>query len=354
MSALPNSAYLDQGILVSDVHELRLHYMQSVQFKLAVVSLLPTDIIYAIVGFRYTIVRVNRLLRCGRLNEAISRIQSITAYPNVFRVATLVFYILLSVHWNACFYFQISVWAGLGTDTWVYSGSGGDLMLDYSYCFYWSTMMLTTIAEMPKPVQDYQFVIMTSLYLIGILVIASILGNVGNAISKVKADRTEFQQRRDAVKRCMAFHKVSADLESKVIKWFDYLWNNSQSMDSDSVLEELPGSFQLEICMNVHENTLKRVAIFQECERGLLAQLVLKLRLVVFGPGDYICRKGDIGKEMYILKKGKLAVVADDGHTVFATLQEGTVFGEISLLNIAGQFSLIQSKDRSIDRLIIR
>jgi len=74
----------------------------------------------------------------------------------------------------------------------------------------------------------------------------------------------------------------------------------------------------------------------QECDRGLIAQLVLKLKLVVFGPGDYVCRKGDIGKEMYILKRGKLAVVADDGETVYAILHEGTVFGEISILNIAG------------------
>ena len=77
--------------------------------------------------------------------------------------------------------------------------------------------------------------------------------------------------------------------------------------------------------------------MFRDCERGLIAQLVLRLRPVVYGPGDYVCRKGDIGKEMYIMKKGKLAVVADDGVKVFAHLLEGTVFGEISLLNIAGE-----------------
>ena len=38
------------------------------------------------------------------------------------------------------------------------------------------------------------------------------------------------------------------------------------------------------------------------------------------------------------MKRGKLQVVADDSSTVFATLAPGTVFGEISILNIAGKF----------------
>ena len=39
---------------------------------------------------------------------------------------------------------------------------------------------------------------------------------------------------------------------------------------------------------------------------------------------------------MYIVKRGKLDVVSDDGKTVFVTLDAGSVFGEVSILNIAG------------------
>ena len=39
---------------------------------------------------------------------------------------------------------------------------------------------------------------------------------------------------------------------------------------------------------------------------------------------------------MYIVKRGKLSVVGDDGKTIFATLSDGSVFGELSILNITG------------------
>lgn len=48
-----------------------------------------------------------------------------------------------------------------------------------------------------------------------------------------------------------------------------------------------------EIAINVHLDTLKRVEIFQNTEAGFLCELVLRLRPVLFSPGDYICRKGE-------------------------------------------------------------
>lgn len=130
--------------------------------------------------------------------------------------------------------------------------------------------------------------------------------------------------------------KVDTELELRVIKWFDYLWNNGKAQDEREVLRYLPDKLKAEIAIQVHMDTLKKVRIFADCEAGLLIELVLKLQPQVFSPGDYICKKGDIGREMYIIKEGKLAVVADDGVKQFVVLGSGSYFGEISILNIKG------------------
>ena len=47
------------------------------------------------------------------------------------------------------------------------------------------------------------------------------------------------------------------------------------------MLAALPDKLKAEIAIQVHLDTLRQVRIFQDCEPGLLEELVLKLRLQV-------------------------------------------------------------------------
>uniref|UniRef100_A0AAY4C2U2 Cyclic nucleotide-binding domain-containing protein n=2 Tax=Denticeps clupeoides TaxID=299321 RepID=A0AAY4C2U2_9TELE len=340
MAVRARTGYLEQGLLVKDDKKLLAEYISSTQFKMDVISMVPTDILYLAWGLEYPEIRINKLLRINRMFEFFQRTETKVNFPNILRIGTLVMYIIIITHWNACIYYSFSKAIGFGADPWVYPSLDedefGELLTKYAFSLYWSTMTLTTIGEMPPPEHDSEFFFHTVDFLAGVFIFATIVGNVATMITNMNAARAKFQARIDNIKQYMHVRKVSKELENRVITYFDYMWNNNRAQDEQEVMRYLPAKLRAEIGINVHLETLKKVRIFADCEAGLLIELVLKLRAVIFSPGDYICRKGDIGREMYIIKDGKLAVVADDGITQFVVLGEGSYFGEISILNIKG------------------
>ena len=98
--------------------------------------------------------------------------------------------------------------------------------------------------------------------------------------------------RLDLVKTYMSIRRVPIQLQDRVIRWFDYLWLSKKSLDEEHTLSLLPDKLKAEIALHVHLDTLRQVEIFQNTEAGFLCELVLKLKPVLFSPGDYICRNG--------------------------------------------------------------
>uniref|UniRef100_A0A8D8QUC8 Cyclic nucleotide-gated cation channel alpha-3 n=1 Tax=Cacopsylla melanoneura TaxID=428564 RepID=A0A8D8QUC8_9HEMI len=328
------TGYLEDGVLQTDSTKLRDHYMNSTTFYIDCLCLLPLDFLYLSIGFN-SILRLFRLVKIYRFWAFMDRTERHTNYPNLFRSSSLIHYLLVIFHWNGCLYHIIYKNDGFGSRNWVYGDNDTtDVVKQYLQSYYWCTLALTTIGDLPRPRTkgEYFFVIVQLLF--GLLLFATVLGHVANIVTSVSAARKEFQAKLDGVKTYMRMRRVPNQLQVKVIKWFDYLWLTQKCSDEEKAVSCLPDKLKAEIAINVHLDTLKRVEIFQNTEAGFLCELVLRLRPVLFSPGDYICRKGEVGKEMYIVNRGRLQVVADNGKTVLATLRAGSYFGEISILNM--------------------
>ena len=330
------TGFIEDGELCIDKLKIAKQYMWSVQFKLDVLSILPTEVLLELQHYllKYAFdeatigtilrhdkrvsaaLRLNRLLRFGRLNEFRSVTETKTKYPTVFRMSNLLINILVGMHWNACIYFLTSNLIGFGHDKWVYPALTqpeqlanlsehelGNMLLthkldvQYIYCFWWSALTLTTVAEVPNPETYYQEIYMSVLLMTGVIILAITIGSAGDMVENANRRNLELQMKCDYAKSFLTQNKITGELEQRIKNYLDYLYITPDLQGGD-VLEILPYNLQKEIAMNVHIETLKRVKIFQDCEPGLLEELVTKLKLQIYSPGDYVCRKGDVGYEV--------------------------------------------------------
>ncbi|GAU93144.1 hypothetical protein RvY_05128-2 [Ramazzottius varieornatus] len=291
------SGFLENGIVLREPRRLWHKYRTSSKTKLDILSLLPTDICFIFTGYRvpYPIVRINRLFRMHRLSEFIYRAETRSSSPILIRIGVLIAILAILTHINGCLYYFISAQIGIGSDVWVYPATArwrtnttdhqqDTLWQKWSFCTYWSAMMLTSILpNMNNPTTTAEHIFHCAVILVGMLVFATIVARISRMILDINKKRDIFRSKEEGVKGYLQVHKVGADMDSRVTRWFNYIWSTKQDLDEESVLTLLPEKLRMEIARFVHISVLKQVKLFHELDEQFLEELVLKLRFQVHG-----------------------------------------------------------------------
>lgn len=187
------TGYLEDGVLQTDSSKLRQYYMNSTTFYIDCLCLLPLDFLYLSIGFN-SILRSFRLVKIYRFWAFMDRTERHTNYPNVFRSTALIHYLLVIFHWNGCLYHLIYKNSGFGSKNWVYhDAESDDVVKQYLQSFYWCTLALTTIGDLPRPRSKSEYVFVIAQLLFGLMLFATVLGHVANIVTSVSAARKEFQ-----------------------------------------------------------------------------------------------------------------------------------------------------------------
>ncbi len=78
-------------------------------------------------------------------------------------------------------------------------------------------------------------------------------------------------------------------------------------------------------------DVLKKVPLFKDGDMLFLEQVIMALQSRQVSAGEIIIKKGEIGRELYLIARGVVEVVDDVGN-VIKDLADGEIFGEIGLL----------------------
>ncbi|CAF0899419.1 unnamed protein product [Adineta ricciae] len=332
--------YLENGLWVTSFRLTAIRYFHSVRFIFDCLSLIPLDLFYFLFGFQ-AIFRLPRLLKLQSLTDFFRNcdrwVQSFFASVRLVRILALLLYVILSVHVYACIYFLFSNYErrhGVNNG-WVYKIENQPRMSAYSYSFYYCFKIASTIGNIPSPETGLEYVFVIIGYLFALFIFALLIGQIRDVFQSMNQRRSEYQNKVEQVMQYLKKFELPKTVQDRVRNWFQYNWEDRNTLeDDDTTLSFLPTTLQTELAISIHYDTLSKVQLFQDCERTFLHSLVLKLKPALFLPGDYICKKGEIGREMYIVNHGVLDVFIDDKR--IAGLEDGAVFGEISLLEVAG------------------
>ncbi|PIC37309.1 hypothetical protein B9Z55_015981 [Caenorhabditis nigoni] len=383
-------AFNYEGNEVRDTSKMLKNYKKSARAVYDVLCLFPLDFALFIWS-QASIIRIFRMIKIYRLYEFIILTQRRTDWPHFMKILFLTTACGILFHWNACVYFLFSLFEGLTEDDTNAFGfsyykvfdprfpscdalydescwypedddvldirderpkymhqmyqfwkdkydifSMGNFSREYSMTLYWSSLTITKCGQQPWPSRSPQNALEIFDTLIGVLVFATIIGGVGSVVTQMSQNVNTFREMMDGIKFYMNYRGVQWQIQERVLNCFLYLNSHNQLYEEDEILSSLPPRIQAKIASDLHAETLSHVLLFSKCEKRMIDELVLLVKQQVFSPNDYLCRKGELAQEMFIVKKGKLAIIDDETGIELDVLEEGCTFGELSVIHVPG------------------
>ena len=213
--------------------------MNSTTFYVDSLCLLPLDFLYLSLGYK-SILRIFRLVKVYQFWAFMDRTERHTNYPNLFRFFSLIHYLLVAYHWNACIFHLLhwdkgfggaacesdetntiistitdgSIEADLGEDSKLSSVTSSmndfscntawhprnylkitrdDSVMTYLVSYYWTILSMTTIGGLPQPGTKVEYLYVIFELVLGLILFATVLGYIANIVTNVSAARKDFQ-----------------------------------------------------------------------------------------------------------------------------------------------------------------
>lgn len=267
----------------------------------------------------FHLVRLSKLFRVGLGMRRLR--QRTIGNASGLRLLFFVYWLALSAHWIACGWLALR-----GID--LSKGIGEN----YIRALYWCVETLTTVGYgdiTPMNVTETIYAILVML--VGIGIYGFIIGNVASLLSNIDPVRTKYLEEMEGVNAFMRYRGIPPAMQRRVRDHYAYLWEQRMGYDEAAFLQRLPSSLAAEISLHLKREVIDRVPLFHDAGEAFVREVALRLRPMVFLPGDVIVRAGERGKEMYFISRGKAEARGADG-AILRTMSDGDFFGEIALV----------------------
>lgn len=283
--------------------------------------------------------RVLRLLRLAKLKKILMKIEDYIAsntLATLFVFARLLSVVFFIAHWTACWWFFIGYQdMAVSPVTWITKAKIENKSNSEQYitALYWAFTTMTTVGygDITAITVNEKIYAMFSM-IVACGVFAYTVGSIGSLVSKQNAMENAYREQVVAVNRYMRKKELPYDLQFRVRRYLEYVWENKKrnNLDEKQILKLLSEPLRDEIYAHIHGIVIKLCVIFNQYEAHFIAQVTRALEGETYAPGDTVIEEGEMSSKIYFIQNGKVDIFHHSTKSTFKELGPSEYFGEIA------------------------
>ncbi|XP_077978719.1 uncharacterized protein LOC144434138 [Glandiceps talaboti] len=332
---------------LTDFASIRKHYCCSFRFVLDLMAIVPIELLCFVQPagplrwHLFSFLRLNRIIKYWIVPNFFTKLEDdLDVDIGTIRFFKFFIYISLLSHWNACIWY-VSACHGKACT----AGSWAEFaditpetspFEEYVLALYWAaaTMSSTGYGDISAHTTLGRAIALAAM-LIGLLLYGYCLSSIAATLANADAPRVSFQEKLFAVQEFMRHHHLGTDLQRRVVNYLSLLFrrHRGEAMPGGKqLMHDMPIALQQDIAFEDAQATLGCVPLFKDCDPSFIRMLSLKTHAYLFTPGDIIVYQGDMGREMYFIRRGTCEVLSSDLSRVTSMIGPGQYFGEVGLI----------------------
>ncbi len=296
---------------------------------------LPYDIIIYSFDLHPAIALISmlRVFKLMQIFQMFSILREMTIIPKWIQIQILIIFSSVAIHWIACIWTIIHQTEPIE-----------DILTTHVTSFYWAVTTLTTIGYGDiTPHTNLGRIFTMMVMILGVGVYGIIIANVSNMISNANHYKEKSKQKINDLSYFMKHYDIPHRLQKTVFAYYEHLLKERLSDNDAQIIADLPPALQNDIRTYMNIKMIKPIDLFRKSTLFCLRDVATRLEQRFYPPGHDIIKIGEIGQEMYIIFHGTVEIFHKDG-SLIATLHDGQIFGEASLLKETTRNANVRSK----------
>ncbi|KAL4502425.1 hypothetical protein ABPG72_012012 [Tetrahymena utriculariae] len=310
--------------------------------------------------FLFKMVKVGDLIEKNR--EYFQIDDKYSSLTNLILLMTKIIYLC---HLFACFFYKIGRFSqSQGEQSWIDQLSDSNNQTLYINAIYYASVTITTVGYgdiTPKSYIEKTFIVIMAFICCANFGYA--MNQIGLIIQEYNEIKVQYRQNIAIINKYMKERDVNKLLQSKVRKYFEYIYSESENFHShsDQALSKLSSNLQLQIKKEINLRSLKNIPfLYSVFSNECLEKVALKINERSYGIGEIIIDQNEIQKPtLYYITKGEVTIYLKDQFQVyskqFKQLKPSNVFGEYQFFSssLESHFTYISSGITTVQTLLM-